>query len=471
MIPVKIAFVVQPNPVLLDEENNAHSPVRTNLFPIAQLTLANIEGHDLELLDLRSIEGNWRDEKLTEYAPSFRYGKREFRRYLIGDYASKIKSADVYVLTANFTSELNSVKATAKELRRSNPKSRIIIGGRDVELSPEEYSRIPEIDHVVVGNSKQGLQKVIDSPEDVGKIVDIGKESTLPRPNLDLIANMPEYESGGGKLGQGLYAYIQTSRGCPHRCNFCTEDAEFIESDVSGIKKIIDDYAEKGVGIFGFIDSNILCRSEEDLFEIFNYLKKKGLTWEFPAGLEIKRFFDGERFKEELADLVLGHDGQSGMHRALIPLEDCLIRYSHHNKCQDLDYERVLDYLIEKEVPYVNIAIMIGHPEETKENRDGLMRNLRKIYDRFKKSKTTVNFSVFCSIPIPGTGFHEQMSARIKYDHREYPELYTVFNGVIDGDNYSAEEITEFRERILEEFDMQQDEGKVNPNDNVYSRA
>ena len=472
----KIAFVKQPSPVLLNGQGEVYSPVRTNLFPIPQVTLASmLKGHDLSLLDLRSIEDykKWGEEKLTEYGEAIGYGPTTLRRFLIGDYAKRVrnsdKDVDIYVLTANCTYELNSIKITAELLKRKNPEAKIIVGGRDVEALSEVYAASESIDHIVIGNSIKDFQRLIDSNGGLERIINIGRETSIPRPNLNFI-ELGNYESGGGMIEPNLsghYAYIQTSRGCPNKCSFCTEDDYITKASVDEVKQTIDYYIKNDIRIFGFIDSNLIGRSNDELTEIFTYLKEKKVSWEFPSGIEVKKLFEK---RDDLVDQLLGHtvdeEGKFvGCYRALIPLEDCLIRYSKHTKCQGLDYDAVLKGLIARKIPYANLGVMIGSASETEQDQEIREGELNRIHEMFKDTDTIVNFSEFCSIPIPGTGFHKTMGqkGRIMYDPAEFPELYNVFTSVIQGNHFSPEEITEFRRYSLRKFSMEQHIGKVDP--------
>lgn len=474
----RVVFVKQPSSVLLNEQGEVYSPVRTNLFPIPQVTLAGmLRGYNLSFLDLRSIRDykRWQEEKLTEYGKAIEYGETKLRRFLIGDYQERIdasnKDGDIYVLTANCTYELNSILITTEKLKKKNPRAKVIVGGRDVEALAKHYAASESVNQVVIGNSVKGFQRLIDCDELVNleKIINIGRENSIPKPNLDFV-NLDNYESGGGMLEsklQGHYAYIQTSRGCPNKCSFCTEDDFIIKASVDEVKETIDYYIENGIGIFGFIDSNLIGRNKDELIEIFTYLKEKKVAWEFPSGIEVKKLFEkGDDLADHLLEHTIDEEGKLvGCYRALIPLEDCLIRYSKVTKCQNINYDTILNGLIERKLPYANVGIMIGSASETKENRQKLEKELSRIQEMFKDAETTVNFSLFCSIPIPGTGFHDviKQTDRIVYDPIEFPELYNVFTSVIQGNTYSPENTTQFRRYLLKEFGMEQHIGKVDP--------
>ena len=106
---------------------------------------------------------------------------------------------------------------------------------------------------------------------------------------------------------------------------------------------------------------------------------------------------------------------------------------------------------------------MTGGPRETSIERRNMEEWLSKFYAQTQGVNTKFNYSLFSTMPLPGTQLGRQMHAegRIRYSIDQFPELWNIFLSVIDGDSFTAEQNTQFREGILKQFGMQQDLGKV----------
>ncbi len=490
--PTKVGFVVAPCPVIVDEFGQAFSPVRTNQFPISQLTLASsIESEETQpfMIDLRSITQaqQWRNFLFKEYEHPIQYGDTLLHRYIISDFKSRLQNypddMDIYALTANFTFEANAIAETIKALKVHNSNASIIVGGRDASARPEFY-RSAGAHFIGMGNGDESLLHFIKAYRN-GRLAEYknglihempaGKEMTMPT-NLNVF-NKPlikHVESGGGLLfktlaRRGSYAYMQTTCGCPHNCSYCTESDSIRRAPLTQIFEAIDNYKDNNISTIGFIDANLLIlRKEKDICAIFDYLRQSGMAWEFPSGIEVQQLFTvkGEP-KKALMDAIFWNNANpedfSGLVRVLVPFEDSLLKTSSLKKLSRVHHNRVLEELISRKVPYVNLAIMIGAPDETEQNRSKLKAHLDDIYFNTIGEPMHLNFSVFCVMPLPGTRQYAQVEKenRMAYDINTYPELWNVFCSVLRGDNFEAEETTAFREQLLNKFGMEQNSGKI----------
>ena len=486
---LNVALVNQPCPVLMCGEV-PFNPVRTNTWPHSQLALAASlqDDHNVELLDLRSLPdpNNWREKLGGEYMRPIQYGPLTLTRHLIGDYQSRIaqSSADVYVLTANFTAEANSVAEVIRVIKQNHPMSLVLVGGRDASTSERQaFYFNAGADFVGIGDGDVSLPKFLDAKicgtSDNRLIVggvDKNFHSELLSFNLYGLDPYRYNESGGGPISEnvlqgGFAAYFETSRGCVRECPYCTEakTKRWIQP-MAEVKKNIDHHIQAGCRLFMISDDNLLLRKSTELIEIFNYLREREVAWEFPIGLEMQGLTktDGT-FREELFASLFwnkvssGHF--SGAHRLLLPLEDILLgksNLSKFNRSQGKitdNIRRILD----TGMPFLNIAVMTGGPEETLDDRKRLELNLAEIYNLSQNFSTKINFSIFCMSPLPGTPFGRQMADRVAYSINQEPELWTVATSVIAGDSFSALDNTMYRRELLSQFGMLQKEGKVSP--------
>lgn len=503
--PLSVCFVVHACPALLDEEGRPYGPVRTNFYPQSQITLAAAlvgHGFDVRILDLRTIDDplSWKSQLGETYAEPIGYGDLRLQRHLIGPYRERIaaspRDVDVYALTANFTYEANAVKETIGLLRRHNPDALILVGGRDA--SPPDRWRFfldAGADYVGEGDADESLVQFLSrlAEERVAgrrggrrlAMFDarvIRAEPVPEMPFIDLDAVFPDFsqvrarlnESGGGSIldsvaSRGFATYVETSRGCPRECDFCTEArTKTIRLDLPALQRQVEHFLDHGASLLMFSDDNLLTRKDADLIRFFSYLKTLDTSWEFPVGLEVEQLTDSKgQPKWDLIGALFWNNGRrdhhAGAHRMLFPVEDSLLRPTTLSKLRKNVYVQILEAIIERGLPFLNLAIMIGAPQETADERARLEDGVGRLLRLAEGTGTRINLSIFCTMPLPGTEFAARMQreGRVVYDIDRAPELWNVFCSVVRGDRFGAEESTAYRRALLARHNMQQDAGKV----------
>lgn len=489
---MRVALVHTPCPVLL-EGSTPWTPVRTNQWPWSSFVLANAlrsHGFEVEVLDLRSIANpnDWQSEVGGEYMPPLHYDDRVFTRHLIGDFESKIAacSANVFVVTANFTAEANAVVTTIQAIKRHHPRALVLVGGSDA--SPPErhtfYLRAGA-DYVGTGDGDTSLPNFLrQEKRSLQPVFPGGIEPNYSpvRPTFKITGlNYSRYtESGGGPIHPGVFhhggfaAYTETSRGCARECDFCSDaKSERWKLSVHDLISHLDRYINHGCRLLMISDANLLLnRNPGELRRIFEFLRHRQVAWEFPVGLEVGLLEtkQGDLKEEIISDLFWSNRNPSryaGAHRLLFPVEDALLTRSSLSKLKQVQGRimRLITRLADTGLPYLNLGIMIGGPHETPDERQNLVRNLDEIHQLVQGLPTRVNFSVFCTSPLPGTDFGRRMTAegRLARSIEDAPELWTVYGSVLNGDHFSAEATTRFRAELLRRYGMSQVGGKVRP--------
>jgi len=237
-----------------------------------------------------------------------------------------------------------------------------------------------------------------------------------------------------------------------------------------------------------FSDDNLLQRlnrgehGELELIEMFEYLKKMEMVWEYPVGIEIGRLLQKKSsdFREHLFYLMFWNtddpDDFSGLFRCLVPFENILADSDAHetrlHKMRTVNKNlQILSRIIASGIPQVNLAVMLGFPNATRNNLKSTRKNLQTIMenrnDIVKNSsrliRSHINFSLFNATPYPGTSYFEEIrrEKRFEYDIEEHPELWNLYTSVVRGDNFDAWENTENRLDLLDFTHSNHSNGKV----------
>jgi hopanoid C-3 methylase len=208
---MKIAFLKPPIGGILGLE------MLTFVEPLGPISIAGgleAEGHEVKIFDLR-IDGE--EEGMACC--------RQFGPEIVG-------------LQCNFTTERNRTLRLADRVRRELPEAFVIVGGHDSSREPGWFLH-PSIDCVAIGDGEEIMPLLVDALargtglETVpGLALNAGDEQrftreapmrddldSLPMPARHLISHYaPHYYINFRKP----LALMETARGCPFKCNFCS---------------------------------------------------------------------------------------------------------------------------------------------------------------------------------------------------------------------------------------------------------
>lgn len=172
------------------------------------------EGHECQIWDLR-IDGI--DEGLAECT--------SFEPNLVG-------------LQCNFTTERFRTLALARQIKEKLPEAFLVIGGHDASREPEWFSD-PAVDAIAVGDGEVVLPPLVDALERGGDLKQApgfllrtknGSVSTGPAPGRTHLDEIPRPARHLIRRYAKEYywnyhkpmALMETARGCPFKCNFCS---------------------------------------------------------------------------------------------------------------------------------------------------------------------------------------------------------------------------------------------------------
>jgi radical SAM superfamily enzyme YgiQ (UPF0313 family) len=184
------------------------------LGPICVAASLEAEGHECRVIDLR-IEGEAQGLALT----------RAFDPGLVG-------------LQCNFTTERNRTIRLAQSIKRELPDAFVLVGGHDASRDPAWFQQ-EGIDAVAIGDGEEVMPPLADALVRGGDLRRVpglwlsrsGEWMTTPpaptRSNLDDLP-LPARHLIEGYADQYYInlrkplALLETARGCPFRCNFCS---------------------------------------------------------------------------------------------------------------------------------------------------------------------------------------------------------------------------------------------------------
>lgn len=303
----------------------------------------------------------------------------------------------------------------------------VVAGGFHPSFLPDEA--LEHFDSVCIGDAEPSWPAMLkDIEADNLKPIYTSDQdrslSDLPIPRRDLLS----------KAGYLTRNTVQTSRGCPNRCDFCSitafHHATYRHRPVSEIMAEIRDLSGK---LLIFIDDNIVADRSYAL-ELFGALKKLDRHWFSQAELKIAR-------DPELLDAAV-ESGCKGLFVGFESLSD------ENLKAMRKGFNRADEYLRSTEMLHsrgiaVEAAFIFGLDGDTVDVFD-------KTLDFLTESAVEVA-QLTMMTPFPGTTLYEQLEKEgriLTRDWKYYDFNHVVFRPM----NMSPEELQEGTDKLVDQF-------------------
>jgi radical SAM superfamily enzyme YgiQ (UPF0313 family) len=314
----------------------------------------------------------------------------------------EFEEADLVGITA-FTSNINRAYEIARICREK--KIKVIFGGIHASMLPDEALQYG--DAVVVGEVEGIWAKVIRDfennalqPKYKGPKLDLSQSKILPR--RDLIH--PDY----------LWNSVQTSRGCPFNCHFCSVSnylgREYRQRDPEDVLNELDQIPGEFIC---FLDDNLIGYSPENrkrAWALFDGMIKRGFHKKWWMQTSINAAED-----EPLLELA----AQAGCTFALVGFEatspDFLISMKKgiNLKIGVDNYKKVVDTFHKYRIGVYG-AFIIGNDFESPTYYKKLARDL------VHSGVDIVQLSILT--PLPGTNLMEQLKGEGRLVYKDFPK-------------------------------------------------
>jgi len=169
-----------------------------------------------------------------------------------------------------------------EEMRQTGVwQGKIVVGGPHASVSPETIPFF--VDHIVIGEGEYAIRDIV-----AGKVAErivqypaIENLDELPMPAWDYFAELP-YDWGGDWLPEGPVFTMNTSRGCPFDCTFCSVGSIWgrrytyfsAERIVADIEYVVKQHGVKGI----YFREDNFTLNKKRLYEFCNLMIERGFN-------------------------------------------------------------------------------------------------------------------------------------------------------------------------------------------------
>ncbi|MBF0312910.1 MAG: B12-binding domain-containing radical SAM protein [Oligoflexia bacterium] len=436
-------------------KENGEATCKNGTMPLGIMFIASFiekHGYDVKILDV-TIEGYYTEKIIDKN--NIRYGQPiEDIEKFITDY-----SPDAVGVTCIQSMRYYEVLEVCSIVKTINKRTPVIVGGSHVTGAPRECLENENIDYAVIGEGEitfLKLLKFLEHKEDINNIRGLGYKTldsrreivinpgaewiadldSMPMPAWHLVPMEKYFEIGVGPSQKMLnrYALLVTSRGCPHKCNYCPSFKCWGEkyrsmSPQRVLQEIQYLYEKYDIRTILFEEHNFITNKKR-VMEICSLLKQNNLkiNWSAPNGMEVN-CLDYEYIKE------MASAGCDMLHLAV----ETTSKKVYDKLDKKVNYDHVHDVIKWGKECGMQIAafFMLGFPGETKEDIENSIEYSTQIDADY------VHF--FIPTPLPGTPLFDEC---IEKKYISFPIDYSRLRyniGNITTADFNPEEIENYR--------------------------
>ncbi|HTY88914.1 MAG TPA: radical SAM protein [Candidatus Acidoferrum sp.] len=261
--------------VLFLNANETARPYRVAPIGLAFVATATERaGHDVRLVDLPQTRAGHRQ---------FVRALRDWRPDFLALGIRNLDNSDYHALETYLAGPARLIR----EARQLAPRATMIVGGPAGTIDPERMAAVTKCDHLVLGEGEESLPQLIarlSAGQRVPRIFGADPDGTpfrvanpaaLPAPALYRWVNhFAPYLRGDAGYP------VQTKRGCPLRCTYCTygriEGERYRFLNPTAIAAEIEGALARGIRDIEFVDSTFNLPVRHAL-EVLRTLRARGL--------------------------------------------------------------------------------------------------------------------------------------------------------------------------------------------------
>ena len=346
------------------------------------------------------------------------------------------EDADLVGITA-MTWNVVRAYQVSEQFRSKGVKT--VIGGIHASMLPDEAIKF--VDSVVIGEAESVWQNLLDDFER-GKLKPFYRGArvpleNLPKPRIDLFGN--KYK---------IRASVQTARGCPMDCEFCSVTAFYDRTyRQRPVDEVLDEIESLDCKEFFFADDNLLNYGEEAeqrAIRLFKGMYERGLKkcWMSQVGIDFANNPEILKWAQK--------SGCLGVHIGFESIsEESLqgIRKIRNLKVGVRNYRDVISKIHSHGIG-VHGAFVLGNDGDDK---DIFERTVEFILN---SKIDTASFTILT--PLPGTRLYRRLSSEGRLLLTNYPEdwkYYDCERAVFKPKHMTPEELEDGVYRIYQQVD------------------
>lgn len=144
------------------------------------------------------------------------------------DIADYCKDFDVIAFSC-YIWNITPTLAVIKQIKHLNPNCKILLGGPEVSYDYNDVIALPEVDYIIAGEGETAFNAFLNHFPDVSAVPNliyktqegIQVNKTAAQFDLKAFEAILPYEQDEPESLKNRVLYIETSRGCPYKCEFC----------------------------------------------------------------------------------------------------------------------------------------------------------------------------------------------------------------------------------------------------------